>query len=150
MPGTGWIYFVHDRWDREILTQNENQRTKSPQEWTFTKYDRYNRIALTGVYTDALNRNRESMQQAANNTVNLRYEERNSSVHDYTLNRSFPQDLQTDEVLMLIYYDDYDFSFANASPYLFQAELGHTAQFDWVEGKETGRKPRYWMLPGNG
>ena len=142
MPGSGWTHYVYDAWDRLVLSQNANQGAKDPQEWSFTKYDALNRPVLTGVYHDAQNRNHEAMQQAAADPVNLRYEERNSSVHDYTLNRSFPQDLASDEVFVVNYYDAYDFSFASNTPYTFQAELGHSQHFDQVRGKETGTKTK--------
>ena len=121
---------------------------KNPQEWSFTKYDALNRPALTGVYSDALNRSREAMQQAALAPANLHHEERNSSVHDYTLNRSFPQDLTADEILTVSYYDDYNFSFASNAPYTFQSEVGHTAYFGQVEGKATGSKTRVLGVSG--
>ena len=142
MPGSGWIYYVYDAWDRLILTQSENQRTKNPQEWSFVKYDVLNREAFRGVYSDSQNRSREAMQQAALVSGNLRYEERNSSVHEYTLNRSFPQDLSADEVLSVSYYDAYDFGFATSAPYTFHPELGHTQHYDQVQGKVTGGKTK--------
>ncbi len=34
-----WRYYVYDQWDRLIMKQDGAQRIKSPQEWTFIKYD---------------------------------------------------------------------------------------------------------------
>jgi len=39
LPGCDWIYMVYDRADRLILSQDGNQRAKSPVQWTVIKYD---------------------------------------------------------------------------------------------------------------
>ena len=148
IPGSGWQYYVYDTWDRLVLTQDANQRTKSPQEWTFTKYDALNRAVISGLYQDVQNRSREAMQQAANSASNLRYELRNSSTHDYTLDRSFPQDIQAGDVLAVSLYDNYNFGFAGDAAYAFQAALGHTVQDNEVKGALTGVKTK--VLDGSG
>jgi RHS repeat-associated protein len=51
IPGKGWEYIVYDRLDRPVLTQDEIQRSKSPKEWLFTKYDNLGRVVYTGIWT---------------------------------------------------------------------------------------------------
>ena len=49
IPGKGWEYSVYDALDRPILTQDANQRLIN--EWLFTKYDAFGRVAYTGKHT---------------------------------------------------------------------------------------------------
>ncbi|MDW7691788.1 DUF6443 domain-containing protein [Flammeovirgaceae bacterium SG7u.111] len=50
VPGTnGETYMVYDKLDRLVLTQDAAQRTRN--EWLFTKYDKFSRPVLTGIYT---------------------------------------------------------------------------------------------------
>ena len=44
IPQKGWEYIVYDRLDRPVLTQDALQRSKTPLEWSFTKYDNSNHI----------------------------------------------------------------------------------------------------------
>ncbi|WP_117885618.1 DUF6443 domain-containing protein [Aureibaculum luteum] len=54
IPGKGdattWEYIVYNNLDQPILTQDPNQKAKSPDEWLFTKYDAFGRVAYTGIY----------------------------------------------------------------------------------------------------
>lgn len=50
IPDNGWTHIVYDKLDRPILTQDENQRLVN--EWMYTKYDVFERVAITGVCTD--------------------------------------------------------------------------------------------------
>ncbi|MDW7694035.1 DUF6443 domain-containing protein [Flammeovirgaceae bacterium SG7u.111] len=52
VPGTGGeTYMVYDKLDRLVLVQDVKQRTRN--EWLFTKYDRFSRPVLTGIYTES-------------------------------------------------------------------------------------------------
>jgi RHS repeat-associated protein len=51
MPGKEWEYMVYNKMDLVVATQDGVQRLKSPQEWTFTKYDGLGRVTQTGIYT---------------------------------------------------------------------------------------------------
>ena len=34
------------------MTQDANQRSQSPQQWSYTKYDALGRVVVSGLYTD--------------------------------------------------------------------------------------------------
>ncbi|WP_158280864.1 RHS repeat domain-containing protein [Pararcticibacter amylolyticus] len=48
VPGKGIDYFVYNKLDQVILTQNSMQRDRSYTLWSFTKYDAHGRVVLTG------------------------------------------------------------------------------------------------------
>jgi len=49
LPGKDWEYMVYNLLDQVIFTQDANQRIKSPQDWSFTKYDVQGRVIMTGT-----------------------------------------------------------------------------------------------------
>ncbi len=124
IPGKGWEYIVYDDLNRPVLTQDAIQRAKSPQEWLFTKYDTFGRVAYTGLYRH--NEPRWAVQghverQTGNQTGYL-YEEFSSSataifndpttVLHYT-NRTFPYNLH--RIYTINYYDNYAFDLGNGT-----------------------------------
>lgn len=50
IPGKDWEYMVYNKMDLVAATQDGVQRLKSPQEWTFTRYDGQGRVTQTGVW----------------------------------------------------------------------------------------------------
>jgi|GEM_PF-365669 len=103
-PGTDPVYFVYDQWNRLVLSQDGNQRLSN--QWTFKKYDSWNRPIIIGLTTDT--RSSTSIQ-AALTTETVRFEIRNDAIgnqNGYT-NQTFPT--KVDEVLSVSYYDDYSF-----------------------------------------
>lgn len=168
VPGAGWVYMVYDNRDRLVMTQDANQRVKSPREWTFTKYDALNRSVSTGIYSDNENNSQEDMQ----NSINLFYasaaadewfEVSGSTVHGYT-NNSFPDVANPDAYLTVTYYDNYTFTsnIPDSSQYVFDNnqitasgnEPGQESEnFTRVKGQITGVKIRnldtndwYWTV----
>ncbi|WES99257.1 DUF6443 domain-containing protein [Chryseobacterium arthrosphaerae] len=57
LPGKGWEYMVYDKQDRLILTRDTMMEAKG--QWLFTKYDKFGRVAYTGILSGA---GREQMQ----------------------------------------------------------------------------------------
>ena len=47
LPGKGWEYMVYDQQDRLVMTQDANMG--AGQQWLFSKYDKYGRVAYTGI-----------------------------------------------------------------------------------------------------
>ncbi|MDD7888276.1 RHS repeat-associated core domain-containing protein [Flavivirga sp. 57AJ16] len=116
IPGKDWEYIVYDNLDRPVMTQDANQRAKSPKEWSFTKYDALGRPAYTGLYRSDLPISiiRNIFK---NNTAPQNYETKVAlgSGYDgtYYTNDNFPT--SSIEVLTVNYYDDYTFDMATLS-----------------------------------
>jgi RHS repeat-associated protein len=51
IPGKDWEYIVYNKMDLVVATQDGVQRSKSTQEWTFTRYDGKGRPIQSGIYT---------------------------------------------------------------------------------------------------
>jgi RHS repeat-associated protein len=104
----GWSYIVYDQWNREVLTQDPVQRTRN--EYTFTKYDRFNRPIMAGIYTTttALATLRTQADAAA-----VRFEtEAASTATGYTLTSAYPTGIAESNLLSVSYYDNYSFLYS--------------------------------------
>ncbi|MGB3466269.1 MAG: DUF6443 domain-containing protein [Cyclobacteriaceae bacterium] len=108
-PGKGWEYIVYDILDRPALTQDEVM--KNSEQWLFTKYDIFSRIAYTGFYNS--DQERTAIQNAINQSTVL-YEDRKYTTTTgtpiYHTNNAFPNASGTLEILTADYYDDYNIS----------------------------------------
>ncbi|MDH6382794.1 hypothetical protein M2451_004145, partial [Dysgonomonas sp. PFB1-18] len=100
LPGTHWTYFVYDKADRLILTQDGEQRAKG--EWLFTIPDAFGRIVVTGTCKNTLNfaavnpiNTVVKASQNLSNTTNKYYD-----ITGITLS--------TPSVLTASYYDNYN------------------------------------------
>lgn len=51
LPGKGWEFTVYNNINQVVMTQTGNQRNKTPQQWTFAKYDAQGRVIVTGIYS---------------------------------------------------------------------------------------------------
>lgn len=158
VPGANAVYMVYDGRDRLIMTQDGNQRDKPTKEWTFTKYDAFNRPILTGIYFDAESLSQSAMQLKVNtfynplSSTNSWFEEQTNAnaVHGYT-NKSFPLVSDLNNFLTVTYYDNYKFQslIPNASAFSYDDDQivasgsykGQDANsFDRVQGVLTGTK----------
>ncbi|MFC1226726.1 DUF6443 domain-containing protein [Pedobacter sp. BG31] len=118
LPGKGWDFMVYNKLDQLVLSQDANQRDKSPQEWSFSKYDAMGRIIITGIYTynNSLadislvpDRSKKNWLQNYSDSQTILWESRdnNNLVMGYSSN-AMPQ---ADFIANTInYYDDYDFA----------------------------------------
>ncbi|GAA4272780.1 DUF6443 domain-containing protein [Aquimarina gracilis] len=115
IPGKGWEYIIYNKLNQIVMTQDANQRKensgKSSDEWLFTKYDAFGRVAYTGIIAD--DRDHSAIQDEVNAlTTSLWVESSNAvmvgGVTMYYDNGGYPN-TQNAEVLSITYYDDYDF-----------------------------------------
>ncbi|MBP2832610.1 RHS repeat-associated core domain-containing protein [Aquimarina sp. U1-2] len=114
IPGKGdqnnWESIVYNKLDQPVLTQDPNQKAKN--EWLFTKYDAFGRVAYTGKITIP-NKTRKQLQTEATAYNNKLWVQRGSAVMIggttmHYNNGGYPN-VQNAEVLTINYYDDYDF-----------------------------------------
>lgn len=111
IPGADPVYMVYDSRDRLVLTQDGNLRGNS--EWMFTKYDRFNRPVITGIYYDITYTGQENMQNYLNSEMTSIFTE--SIDNNYTgtylgyTNQCFPILGINDIILTATYYDNYNF-----------------------------------------
>jgi RHS repeat-associated protein len=115
LPGTAPVYMVYDNRDRLVLTQDGNQRNRVTKEWTFTKYDAFNRPVSTGRF--ASNNDLATMQVTvntyyANLTSAQAWFESYKGLHPGNIwgydNKSFPPVSTAADYYTLTYYDQYD------------------------------------------
>ncbi|MEQ8626122.1 DUF6443 domain-containing protein [Ekhidna sp.] len=99
-------YIVYDRWDRVVMTQDGVQRSKASKEWSYIKYDLFNREIIKGTISD--NRSLADIQEAVLADAG-RHENRNSSSIGYSMGSSFPRNPGYSTILSVTYYDDYYF-----------------------------------------
>jgi len=103
-PGAGWSYFIYDKWGRQVLSQSAVQGMSD--QWSFIKYDQYNRAVMFGVYTPGKTVDQLRTETAAHT---IRFEQTNSSGIGYTLSRTYPTTTTESDLLILSYYDSYDY-----------------------------------------
>ena len=142
LPGKGKEYVVYNTLDQPIMTQDALQRTRD--EWLFTKYDVWGRVAYTGKVTNT--DDRPAVQSSANGTsgnfwVERQANDQNSAFTDdveiFYDNGTYPTTGIT-EILTINYYDDYSFD-GNLSP--TEIAFGVTSETR-TKGLATGTKVR--------
>ena len=115
IPGKQEEHMVYDQLNRPVLTQDGEMRQEN--KWLFTKYDFYDRPVYTGIVED--DRDREVIQAELyddNNGYAL-YEQKvddsgvlsNGGLDIYYSNNAFPDVANSDDILTVKYYDDYEF-----------------------------------------
>jgi hypothetical protein len=104
VPGADSVIMVYDIRDRLVLTQDGNQRNEN--KWLFTKYDRFNRPVMTGVYSHGNSITQKAMTALLSTTNLSETFDGNATNHGYT-NSIFPN--SSIEVLTVAYYDNYNF-----------------------------------------
>jgi len=107
LPGSESIYIVYNQKNLPVLTQDGNQR--NVHQWSFIKYDVFNRQVISGIYQHSEPVLQE-MMQALVNSASRPFEEylhASNESHGYS-NLSFPNISENTEVLTVKYYDDYE------------------------------------------
>ncbi|WP_422080337.1 DUF6443 domain-containing protein [Ulvibacterium sp.] len=116
LPGKEREYIIYNKLDQPVMTQDANLRANN--EWLFTKYDAFGRVAYTGIYTHTGSISRVDMQSdldnhyvdgSGNRNSTDMYEERdNASAANYNYtNATFPT--ANLDILTVNYFDDYNF-----------------------------------------
>jgi len=127
LQGKGWEFFVYNKLDQPVLSQDAEQRKKSVPEWTYMKYDVQGRLIIRGTMQDAgtgpeTNAGSPSLLrlqyfQGVVNALAINWETPTGSSANYGYtNDSFPATTALG-VLQVNYYDSYNFMGSNPYPY---------------------------------
>ena len=108
LPGCEPIYYVYDKGDRLIFTQNGEQRTRG--EWSFTFPDAFGRVVLEGTCTASLNYNNNPLTETVVNATRTNATDANKG---YTISGISVTNMQIHRVN---YYDNYAFIGQNSVP----------------------------------
>lgn len=144
IPGKDWEYIIYNLLDQPVLTQDGNGRVKSPDEWIFTKYDAFGRVAYTG--RKAIDKSRSSYQEDYADNLNGTYEQFENKetsyqnlggVDIYYSNEAIPTGV--DEIYTINYYDDYAFDLPTGLSHTVTTSYGVTSTTN-TKGLATGTK----------
>lgn len=105
VPGKAVEYLVYNLNDQIVLTQDAIQRGKNPKEWSFTKYDAFGRVVITGKYTTTV-ATRVDIQNLVDAHTTLWETPLTTNPSGYA-NTSFPNG-NGSEVYSYVYYDNYN------------------------------------------
>ena len=113
IPGKDWESIVYDKLDRPVLTQDAN--LDATNDWLFTKYDVFGRVAYTGI-NNAPN-TRASLQNTLNTTPSQYITKvsgsptvswaANSGTVIFYNNNSYSTPFSSSELYTINYYDTY-------------------------------------------
>jgi len=107
IPGKGWESIVYDKLDRPVMTQDAN--LKDTNQWLFTKYDVFGRVAYTGIRN--IDISRSDLQTLAVGNTYTQFESK-TSLHNvgdtqlYYTSAAIPTGVT--KVFTINYYDTYE------------------------------------------
>ena len=105
LPGCEPIYYVYDKADRVILSQDGEQRENNKNDWSFIKYDNFGRVILTGI-AQLEKKLPHSSLLATYKNVFVKENIQSGSFYGYTWNTL--GEVPYSAVLTANYYDDID------------------------------------------
>lgn len=104
IPGCDPVFYIYDKADRVIFTQDGEQAGKSPKEWTFTIPDVFGRIVLTGTCTNAMDYTKNPLGGVV---VKAEYPQTGAGTYmGYNISGVTPSGYK---ILTANYYDNYKF-----------------------------------------
>jgi len=144
IPGKGWEYIVYNKLDQPVMMQDANQRVDD--EWLFTKYDAFGRVAYTGIYDHGITATRIQVQTAldsyyTNNPTVAQFEKKETSAGSYLYYSDTTYPTSGLELFTVNYYDSYTFDLDGLSvPATVQGQS--TISGSSLKGLTTGSKVR--------
>ncbi|MCH2197119.1 DUF6443 domain-containing protein, partial [Kordia sp.] len=149
IPGKGWEYILYDKLDRPVLTQDAKQRMKN--EWLFTKYDVFGRVAYTGIFEnfDGIDDLKENINESDLFETRTITENTISGTTIFYTGNVFPQADEPVEILTINYYDDYNWNTGEHFSDSYDFDTGSTASLEVTsDGTITKTLPTSWDNSG--
>ncbi|GHT70532.1 hypothetical protein FACS1894155_00010 [Bacteroidia bacterium] len=125
LPGTDWQYFVYDRADRLIWSQDGVQRENS--KWIYYKYDKLGRLILSGI--KSISSTRTQLETQYKDLVIVE-QYGNTGMYNYTDNSGLST--QYEELRLVNIYDTYDWLYNSSLAY--QGMSGYDSQYGSAKG----------------
>ncbi|WP_291529212.1 DUF6443 domain-containing protein [Bacteroides sp. UBA939] len=124
LPGGDWTYYIYDKADRLIFSQDGEQRKKSPKEWTFSIPDVFGRVCVTGICSNTYNA-LATTSPLVNVVIKADRNNTTSAYKGYTI---LGLNLTTPTVLTVNYYDNYNFLGQNNIPPNTDEKVKYTSE----------------------
>jgi RHS repeat-associated protein len=159
IPGAEPVEMVYDNRDRLVLTQDANMRSENNRKWYFFKYDKFNRVVMTGIIYVPNSMAGIHRLKFKTFTGDM-YETYNATAttFGYSLNNSFPvgYTVIASNVLTVNWYDNYNFktdlslasNFGYAN-YTIPSDFESTAS-TLTTGRATGSFTKVLDVPNSG
>ncbi len=151
IPDYGVEYYVYDKRNRLVMSQNANQNWRD--EWSFVMYDAMNRVVLNGFMNSK--HPRQILQTAfdSQSVINEEYSGSGSPLYGYN-GGSFPSALgiTKDNLLSVNWYDSYSFLSMFNQDYSCPAQTAYGTELqidDRVKGQITGYLDKAELPDGN-
>ena len=110
LPGIEKIYYIYDKADRLIFSQDGIQRAKTTAEWTFYIPDAFGRTVLNGICKNTLDYKSNPLKSIV---VSGSWAKATNANKGYTI---AGVTLTTSSILTVNYYDNYEFLGLNSIP----------------------------------
>lgn len=152
LPGCESIFMVYDKADRLLMSQDGNQRAKTPNKWTLNKYDNLGRLLYSSEISLAAN-HQELLDYFKNYVVTETFTVGSQPypMSDTGYSRGWYH-LVPCSLLTVNYYDNYDFlqklSQSVQTNLAYTANNGYSTPHSSAKGLLTGT--RTYILDGSG
>ncbi|MDH6354194.1 RHS repeat-associated protein [Dysgonomonas sp. PH5-45] len=141
LPGCDWEYYIYDKADQLIFSQDGEQRKAG--KWAFNKYDKFGRPIISGLYTT--NKTRFQLSTDCQNIVVCEEPDPNEKGWKGYTSHTLPDLNLSAKILFVSFYDNYIFENSTTGIGELFAEGGEAS----VEGQPAGfSKKRYSSAKG--
>lgn len=133
LPGCEPMYYVYDKGDRLIFSQDGEQRVDNKNEWTFSIPDAFGRIVLAGVCVDTI--------PVSNELIKAEFKSGGVYKGYNILVDSSITSLTNNTILSVNYYDNYSYlglsgGIPNDANTAYNSETGYGVRYDEGKGYE--------------
>ncbi|WP_118976820.1 RHS repeat protein [Taibaiella koreensis] len=143
IPGKGWEYFVYDKRDRVVMSQDANLIGAG--QWRFVLYDIMDRPLCSGIYQPSGPESRTLLQSVIDNQVSYTEPYLFYYINSYQLYQVYPGYIEACTPLVYTYYDNYENADGNGDLWsTYDSELQFTEQQN-IAGSETPQRSNRTM-----